>query len=74
MAALRQSRELAGNYGTAEKAQSAEEPRFLGYDSYGYKLVDAEKRGIDALMGYTVADGRMKAKMPLESLFAPGTI
>ncbi|MBI4331719.1 MAG: ABC transporter substrate-binding protein [Chloroflexi bacterium] len=72
---LRRARELAPNYETAEeKKQSAEEIRFLGYDPYGYKLVDADRKAIEAMVNYLVADGVLAKKVPVESLFAPGTV
>lgn len=73
--ALRQSRELAGKYQDKEgKRQMAEEIKFLGHDPYACKLGDGEKKALDALMDYMVEDGILKKKLPVESLFAEGTI
>lgn len=73
--AFRKSRELAPMYETdREKEQSAEEIRFLGYDPYSYTLNDTDRKSMDTLMGYMVADGSLKKKLPVESLFAPEAI
>lgn len=75
LAALRQSRELAGKYQSAEeKKQMAEEVAFLGTDPYAYRLLDGEKKALNTLMEFMVDDGVIKQKLPLESLFAEGTI
>lgn len=75
LSALRQSRELASKYESVEeKGLSAEEIKFLGYDPYSYKLLGPEKKALDTLMQFMVEDGALKQKLPVESLFAEGTI
>lgn len=73
--AFRAARKLASKYETVEeKEQSAEEIRFLGRDPYSYELTDGDRKAFDVLMGYMIDDGSLKERMPVESLFAPGTI
>ncbi len=75
LAALRKSRELAANYQSdEEKRQMAEEIELLGYDPYSNKLLDGEKRAFNTLMEFMIEDGVLKEKLPVESLFAEGTV
>ena len=75
LAALRESRQLAWKYqNEEEKRQMAEEIKFLGYDPYSYELLEGEKKSLNTLMQFMVEDGALKEVLPVESLFAEGTI
>lgn len=75
LVALRQSRELASKYESPEeKRLSAEEIKFLGFDPYACRLLDPDKKALNTLMQFMVEDGILKKALPVDSLFAEGTV
>lgn len=75
LTALRQSRELALKYESPEeKRLSAEEIKFLGFDPYACRLLDPDKKALNTLMQLMVEEGLLKKALPLDSLFAEGTV
>lgn len=73
--AFRQARKSAVNYATPErKREMEEECRVLGRDPYDYRLGEEDIRSLEALMRYLFKQGFIDRELPVQSLFAPGSL